>query len=118
MTTIINNQLNDYKRNHDSNEIEIDASEKGWLECARFYEKFIEDANLKKKLTDCCYTNAIKTNHRRLNSIKIDENGQKQEADFYDVQELSNIIINTPSCIERFPMLKTFYKENGELNPS
>lgn len=116
LSDILENEYHAYKRNHDNDEIEIDASERSWIECIKFYNDFIKDEQLRKKLIDSCTKNAIETSYRRSFAAKKDEDNKIIDADIYDIEKLSKIIKEKPTYLEKYPMLRTFYTKNGSLN--
>lgn len=122
MDKILRKNLKDYKKNHDSYETEIDADYNSWLECKRFLAYFIKDETLKKQLTKQCIINSAGTYFRRATATKdlaLPNNIRyTQINDLYDIVMLNNILEKHPEYIQEFPMLKTFYKDNGELDLS
>lgn len=111
---ILNRELNDYGNNHDGDDIEIDATEKGWDVCRKFYKDFIHDENLKHILVDQSGKNERGTSNRRFTYMKVDKYGTKSFTPFYDFRNLTDIIYKKPEYIKKYPMLKTFYNENGQ----
>ena len=84
------NGEDDYKRNHDADAIEIDADEKGWINCAIFANKFIKD----KEISEQCRKNSKNVNLRKAFSLKKDENGNLKRYIDYDIEQIIKIRTN------------------------
>ena len=100
-----------YNRNHDSDEIEIEADEKGWLKCAGF-SKFITNQN---DLFNQCRKNARDIHSRRAFSVKTDEHGNKKRYIDYDVENTINVIKNNKGVLKNYPNLSKIFDENGRI---
>lgn len=121
MGYIINKTLNrindDYLRNHDSDEIEICANERGWEKCAEYFSKFA-DKEVYPDLYSNCYKNHVVAGQRRIFSNKKDSNGVTKLYSIYDITELIKIVRNNPDIREEYPMLKIFFTEKGYVDVS
>ena len=113
---ILNAELQDYKDNHDSDSMEIDANEKGWQKSWEFFNKFYSGPD-KKKLLDNCSRNIYASRARRDFAYKKEKDGKYVPYEIYDINNLTNIIIKKPSYINQFPILSIFYQPNGYLDP-
>lgn len=105
------NGEDDYKRNHDADEIEMDADENGWKNCAIFASKFIKDVEISKQ----CRKNSRDVNLRRSFSLKRDENGNSQRYIDYDVAQIRKIIINNPEILKKYKNLSQILDEKGRI---
>lgn len=111
---ILDNELKDYAENHDSDDIEVDATEKGWNVCQKFYSDFIQNSQLREELCKKSGLNSQGTANRRFEYEKTDATTKTfSKTSFYDVAHLNDIISKKPQYIQKFPMLKTFYDEKG-----
>ncbi|MDD6272843.1 MAG: hypothetical protein PUA90_04950, partial [bacterium] len=114
--SILNKELNDYKLNHDSDDIEIDATEKGWRNCERFYTEHILDENLREMLSRKCYKNIVGTQNRRLTNMKKSKyNPYISRTYDYDIKHLNSILRTNKSYLSEYPMLMNFYDSNGNM---
>ncbi|MGM9877586.1 MAG: hypothetical protein ACI33S_02955 [Bacilli bacterium] len=114
--SILNKELNDYKINHDSDDIEIDATEKGWRNCERFYTEHILDENLKEMLSKKCYKNIAGTQNRRLTNMKKSQyNPYISRTYDYDIKHLNSILRTNKLYLSEYPMLMSFYDGNGQM---
>ena len=105
------NGRSDYTRNHDADEIEIDADENAWIICAEFAEKFIKDKSISQK----CRENAKAVNMRRAFSLKIDKDGKTHRYIDYDVEQLMQIIKNKPQILQKHRFLSEIFDEKGRI---
>ncbi len=116
---ILNRELHDYGENHDNDDIEVDATEKGWEICGKFYQEFISDDQLKNYLCHQCMLNKRGTSNRRFDYMKKDLNSNVVTyTPFYDINNLTDILFKNPEYIKKYPILKTFYNEDGRLSPN
>lgn len=105
------NGLSDYERNHDACEIEMDADENGWKNCAIFASKFIKDEEIAQK----CRKNSRDVNLRRAFSLKRDENGNSQRYIDYDIEQIRKIIKNNPEILKKHKNLSQILDEKGRI---
>jgi len=114
---ILDMNLNDYKDNHDNDDIEIDATEKSWEICSNFFKNYLPDTLIKNQLLNQCRLNIQGTSNRKFDYMKKDGiTGTISYTPFYDVSHLNNIIYNNPEYVNRYPMLQTFYNKNGDVS--
>lgn len=114
---ILDSELKDYSENHDSDDIEVDATEKGWIACQTFYSNFVHNNQLREELCKKSLLNSRGTANRRFEYEKMDTSTKTySKTSFYDITKLSDIIYKKPQYIQKFPMLKTFYDEKGNLS--
>ena len=110
----LNQELCDYKKNHDNDDIEIDATKVGWSMCELFYRKHYQVDNL-KELSRNCYVNINSTAMRYGIATKKTEDGKIVNKDDYDIENLDALIKSNPSVLNRYPSLKTIYDEQGNI---
>ena len=114
---ILDKELHDYSENHDNDDIEIDATEKGWDICQKFYKEYMPAGQLQNNLLNQCKRNIQGTSNRRFEYMKKDLNtGIASYTPFYDVSNLNNIIYRNPKYVEQIPMLQTFYHKDGSVS--
>lgn len=112
---ILNDTFKDYNINHDTDDIEIDANEKGWHKCCEFYGKYYSGKE-KTQLIKNCYINEHTSMIRRLFAYKKDNNDNYLPHYEYDILNIVQIIKNNPNYLKNFPMLKCFFNDNGDLD--
>ncbi len=112
---VLNYSLCDYGRNHDSDDIEIDATKVGWEACQKFYIQHYFGPG-KEMLLRNCVTNMRSTKGRTINSLKEDELGNYLERGDYDVSRMNRTIKNNPNLLNIFPCLKAIYKSDGSFD--
>lgn len=101
----------DYIRNHDADEIEMDADENGWKYSACFAEKFLKDKTIARK----CRENARAINMRRAFSWKEDENGKLHRYIDYDVEQVIKVIQEKPDILKRCKILSKIMNDKGQI---
>lgn len=109
---ILNRELKDYKANHDSDGIEIDANMHGWKNADAFFNKFYSGVD-KERLHHNCYVNSNTSSIRRVFAYKKDKDGKYFPYDEYDISNLVAILKNNPSYLDKYPMLKIFFSDKG-----
>lgn len=114
MKEALNQELCDYKKNHDNDDIEIDATKVRWSMCELFYRKHYQVDNL-KELSRNCYVNINSTAMRYGIATKKTEDGKIVNKDDYDIENLNALIKSNPSVLNRYPSLKTIYDEHGNI---
>ena len=115
----INKMLNyvfqDYGPNHDSDEIEIDADERGWKKCGHFVKKYFQTAD-KEVLATKCFKNAKAVNCRRSFSVKIDPHTKKAYRYIdYDIKKVIEAIRKAPGVLKRFPKIAEVFTPSGQI---
>jgi len=120
---ILQRELQDYNDNHDNEDIEIDATQKGWILCERFFRKHffvdVKDDKLikfREELLKRCKNNSRYTIDRRNFAIKKDKQGNLYPKDEYDIKNLLMIINNNPDYLKEYPCLKRYFNDNGDIN--
>ena len=113
--SLINGELCDYKKNHDNDDIEIDATKVGWDVCRSFYHSHYKKNDI-ERLSRNCYINGHTTRTRYGTAIKEFKNGKIMEKDVYDVSVLSQLVSKKPEILCIFPCLKKIYNEDGSIN--
>lgn len=117
INSILNENLHDYPFNHDSDQIEIDATRKAWLKCADFFRNTFKDQKIADFLFKKCNENSVSTHFRRTNAVKINPTTRLMlDTDYYDIENLNCIVKRYPGYIQRYPMLSVFYNFNGDLD--
>lgn len=111
---VLNQELCDYKTNHDNDDIEIDATKVGWSMCELFYRKHYQADNL-KELSRNCYVNVNSTAMRYGIATKKTDDGKIVCKDDYDIDNLNALIKSNPSILDRYPSLKSIYDEQGNI---
>ena len=130
--------LTDYSINHDSDELEMEADEESWHQMKVLVHSYLNDENRylvddrgekqSKRIMTVNNIRAIQA--RRTFSMKKnatlyskDYYLPKEEQSigtyyaYYDINNLVTIVKNHPEVLEEEPMLKKFFKKNGEFNP-
>ena len=116
--------IKDYKVNHNSDEIEIQADEEGWRQSRKFIKKYINENNLKIITPDgkkynkwsLAITNERAIEARRTFSLK--KNIQTKQLKYYaefDLENLEKIMKAHPEEIEKVPILKNVFDEHGNF---
>lgn len=106
------------KENHDADETEIDADEKGWKKFIYFASKYLKNEEIRKKAS----LNAKAANCRRAFSMKVDpkvpyvnrRENRKRYIDF-DMEEVMLKIKNNPSLLNLYKLLPEIFNESGEI---
>lgn len=101
----------DQQRNHDSDEVEIEADEKGWIQCSIFISKYLKNDQLAKQ----CRNNAKAVKARRAFSVKIDSQGNIKRYMDYDIEKLIEGVQKDPQVLIKFPILNTIIDEKGRI---
>ena len=114
ISMVLDNTLNDYNRNHDSDQIEIHATAKSWKVCANFYKKYL-NIPIASTLCNICYNNTNGTNERRAVALKIDNAGVTSYKGRYDINYMNTAVRCNLSYIRRFPVLSKLYSDDGYL---
>jgi len=99
------------QRNHDSDEVEIEADEKGWIQCSIFISKYLKNDQLAKQ----CRNNAKAVKARRAFSVKIDSQGNIKRYMDYDIEKLIEGVQKDPQVLIKFPILNTIIDEKGRI---
>ncbi len=101
---------NDYRVNHDSDETEIDADQRGWLMAGRFASRYIKDNDLAFK----CRKNAEAVNCRRAFAVKKTPSGLRRYMDL-DMELLIDSIKKRPELLSSYPHLSELFNKNGTI---
>ena len=117
-----------YQANHDSDEIEIDADEEAWRQCRMFlaghckrYGERLGDKDVMVRFWERrgrCVENEKEVRARRAFTRKKDRNGDLVNPIYYDVDSLSGKIGNEPAILNRFPIFKKYFEDDGSLKLS
>ena len=108
--------FNDYQDNHDSDEIEIDADERGWKKTQRFLRKYYKGKD-KEKIIEKCVANAKAVNCRRSFSVKINPVTKKAYRYIdYDIKHLLEAIKTNPESLQQYPHLAAILTTSGQIN--
>lgn len=110
---ILNDTYSDYRKNHDSDEIEIMANQIGWQKSESFYTEYYTGKD-KEALIKNCYVNKITSSARRIFAKKTDNNNIEYSYSDYDIINLKQIIKNNPKYLEKYPILKQFFSPDGQ----
>jgi len=128
--------ITDYKVNHDSAEMEMEADEEGWRQTRKFIHKHVDRENRtiideNGKENDMWFI--AKNNEeiiqiRRAFSLKKDVQTAIKEKDLppekktkgmyyahYDILNLTHIMKKHPELSEKYPTLKNLFYQNGEI---
>lgn len=108
--------FNDYQDNHDSDEIEIDADERGWKKTQRFLRKYYKGKD-KEKIIEKCVANAKAVNCRRSFSVKINPVTKKAYRYIdYDIKHLLEAVKTDPESLKEYPHLAEILTPSGQIN--
>ena len=108
--------FNDYASNHDSDEIEIDADERGWKKTRQFVSRYYKGKD-KEELMTKCFKNAQAINCRRSFSVKIDPVTQKAYRYIdYDIKRLIEAIKINSKSLQQHPHLAAILTSSGQIN--
>ena len=108
--------FNDYQDNHDSDEIEIDADERGWKKTQRFLRKYYKGKD-KEKIIEKCVANAKAVNCRRSSSVKINPVTKKAYRYIdYDIKHLLEAVKTDPESLKEYPHLAEILTPSGQIN--
>nr|MCR5146026.1 hypothetical protein [Clostridia bacterium] len=102
----------DYHRNHDTDETEIDADERGWMKASSFVARFL---GKQKELWSKCRRNAEDVRGRRAFSIKTDSKGKGKRYMDYDVSSVLEIVRNNPGILKKYPHLARIIDDYGRI---
>ena len=116
LNLMLRSTFNDYGRNHDSDEIEIDADERGWKKTRQFLSKYYKGKD-KQELMTKCFKNAQAVNCRRSFSVKIDPTTQRLYRYIdYDIKRLLEAIKINPESLQQYPHLAAMLTTSGQIN--
>lgn len=124
---LLNTVYGDYNRskdknfegNHDSDEIEIDADQKGWTKLSNFISKFMEKNEKNRSLSRLCTKNARAVNCRRAFSIKSHPiTKERYRAMDYDMYWIGQAIKNNPELLKNYPHLEHIFTSQGQIKIS
>lgn len=108
--------FDDYQDNHDSDEIEIDADERGWKKTQRFLRKYYKGKD-KEKIIEKCVANAKAVNCRRSFSVKINPVTKKAYRYIdYDIKHLLEAVKTDPESLKEYPHLAEILTPSGQIN--
>lgn len=108
--------FNDYQDNHDSDEIEIDADERGWKKTQRFLRKYYKGKD-KEKIIEKCVANAKAVNCRRSFSVKINPVTKKAYRYIdYDIKHLLEAVKTDHESLKEYPHLAEILTPSGQIN--
>ncbi len=136
-TNTINGQtIYDYTINHDSDEIEMEADEEGWIQTRKFIHKmislenriFTDNHGKQQDMWVLALDNILAIQARRTFTVKKDTNTFVQEKQgktteqtsgkyyaLYDLINLIKIIKKTPTILDSYPILKNFFNPDGSM---
>ncbi len=110
------NDPRNFKGNHDSDEIEIDADFHGWKKLQFFIFDFMDRNEENEKLSGICHRNAVAVNCRRSFSLKESPVDRKRYRTMdYDMIFLRKAIKDDPSLLNKFNHLKHIITPSGEI---
>ena len=117
-----------YVANHDSDEIEIDADEEAWRQCRAFlvnhcktYGEEHNDRAIMDKFwrqRGRCLENEQEVRGRRAFTRKKNHNGELVNPIYYDVEQLSDKISESPNILKEYPQFQKYFNEDGSLKLS
>ncbi len=116
---ILDQTLDDYCRNHDNEDIEINATEIGWNICQQFFKKILREGKDRDRLISRAIINEKGTTGRYAFALKRESNGSRTIKDEYDYRHL-NEIMSDPEKRKRYfsmyPMLRKIYNDDGSCS--
>ena len=116
LNQMLRSTFNDYRNNHDSDEIEIDADERGWKKTRQFLSKYYNGKD-KQELMTKCFKNAQAVNCRRSFSVKINPVTKKAYRYIdYDIKHLLEAIKTNPESLQQYPHLAAILTTSGQIN--
>ena len=116
---VLDQTLDDYDRNHDNDDIEINATEIGWNICQQFFKKILRESKDRDKLISRSIINEKGTTGRYAFALKREKNGTWTIKDEYDYRHLNEIMCNAEQrkrYFSMYPMLRKIYNEDGSLS--
>ncbi len=114
VSRVLNKAYNDYGRNHDTDDIEIDATIKGWKVCRDFFNKHYNGI-MKEELSKLCYVNSAGTANRKATAYKVTDDGRRIAKTTYDIILMNKAVKANPTFLKDYPMLNKLYTQDGEL---
>ena len=106
-------EFNDYISNYQYDEIEVEAEIFGWSSAYRL----LNERNLLTEKDKSTMLDEINYNrYKKMIGMKIDEFGKMYPAYLYNINCLNRIVKKHSQEISRFPILKLFYDDQGNLN--
>ena len=116
LNQMLRSTFNDYRNNQDSDEIEIDADERGWKKTRQFLSKYYNGKD-KQELMTKCFKNAQAVNCRRSFSVKINPVTKKAYRYIdYDIKHLLEAIKTNPESLQQYPHLAAILTTSGQIN--
>ena len=110
---------NNFEGNHDSDEIEIDADQTGWIKLRTFITKFMGRNDEALNLSRMCDKNAKAVNCRRAFSVKENPSDKKKYRTMdYDMYYLCKAVKKNPQILNKYHHLKHIVNSDGELDAS
>lgn len=108
-----------FEGNHDSDEIEIDADQTGWIKLRTFITNFMGRNDEALKLSRMCDKNAKAVNCRRAFSVKENPSDKKKYRTMdYDMYYMCKVVKKNPQILNKYHHLKHIVNSDGELDAS
>lgn len=105
-----------FEGNHDSDEIEIDADERGWKKCYSFVLDMFERNDEQIKIARKCSKNEKSVNCRRAFSVKENpENRAHYRYMDYDMVQLQEAVRRNPEKLKMYPHIAKFISGDGRI---
>ena len=113
--------ISEYNENHDSTEMEMEADEEAWrqsasflaVHCRRYANRHDKKSTIGMEFI--CKKNAEEVQVRRMFSLKKIPGGKLEPYAAYDVRHMIEILRQKPNIIKVYPMLRTYFNDNGFL---
>ncbi len=101
----------EYKKNYNYTEIELDAELFSWLFTGKIIDAMCLDASDKEN----CLLNYYYTLEKKNLNIKKDKRNNWYQGYKYNIELLEHILIFNPQKLKYYPVLKIFFKGDGTL---
>lgn len=108
---LCNQEYDEYKKNYNYTEIELDAELYSWL----FASKIINTMCPNESEENKCLLNYYYTKYKKCLNIKKDKNNNWYQGYKYNIEFLEDILISNPQKLKYYPVLKVFFKNNGKI---
>lgn len=135
-TVIDGNKVTDYQCNHDTDEIEMQADEQGWIETRKIIHEYLNDEKYylitpsgeKLSKWGLCFERIKEISARRSfsrkvsvfekykNSLDSNYEPKRQYYATYDIERVCEIFKQNPDRLSKYPYFKQFFKMNGDLD--
>lgn len=112
----VSDRSRNFEGNHDSDEVEIDADERGWRKCRSFVLSMFERSDEQLDIARKCAKNEKAVNCRRAFTVKQnpEDRSLKRYMD-YDMSQLLEAVRRYPEKLKNYPHISKFISEDGKI---